>query len=262
MRCLAVSSLLIPSLAFTAAMALPAAPVAAQAWRDVTCESWNYREASCPTPGAVRVQLVRVLGGQCVEGQSWIHDGNVIRVRNGCRATFRIDTNAGWGGSGGWGDGGNFGNDRWQVMRCESWNYRDQRCPTNGAIRGARMLRVIAGDCREGATWRWDRRAITVRNGCRAEFEIMPARTGWGGNGGSWQGGGGGNWQGGGGGQPVARVNCESWNYRQAQCPIARGSQVRLTRVLGGNCVQGRSWGWEASFIWVKDGCRASFDVY
>jgi hypothetical protein len=258
-------------------VALPAAPAAAQQWREITCESWNYREASCPAPGAVRVQLLRVRGGQCVEGESWIHDGSTIRVRNGCRATFRIDANNGWGTGGwdpNWNGGGGAGDGRWQVVRCESWNYRDQRCPVNGVISNARMLRVLGGDCRDGATWRWDRRALYVRNGCRAEFEVMQGSSGWGGGGG-WQGGGGGNWQGGGGNwqggggnwqgggnRPVTTLNCESWNYRQAQCAIPRGRQVRLARVLGGNCVQGRSWGWEGSFIWVKDGCRASFDVY
>ena len=50
--------------------ALPAAPAAAQQWREITCESWNYREAVCPAPGAVRVQLLRGQGGSCIEGQT------------------------------------------------------------------------------------------------------------------------------------------------------------------------------------------------
>lgn len=247
---------------------VPAAPAQAQQWREVKCESWNYREASCPVRGAVRVQLLRVLGGNCIEGQSWIHDGNVIRVRNGCRASFRIDTNNGWG-VGGWDPNlnNNWGNAaRVQRIRCESWNYRDARCRVNGVVRSARLIRVIAGDCRDGSTWRWNRNAIIVRNGCRADFEVLLGTSGWqgGDNAGGGFGGSGGSWQGGGqgGGQPVARINCESWNYRQAQCPIRAGSRVRLSRVIAGNCRQGRSWGFEANFIWVKDGCRATFEVY
>ncbi|WP_439547380.1 DUF3011 domain-containing protein [Sandarakinorhabdus sp.] len=242
------------------AIALPAAPAAARNWQEVTCESWNYREASCPAPGAVRVQLLRVRGGNCVEGQSWIHDGRVIRVRNGCRAVFRIDSNNGWGlGGGEWTVGG--GNGGVQSLRCESWNYRDQQCPVRGNIGSARITRVIAGDCRDGATWRWDRRAIYVRNGCRADFEVRLGSSGWGGSGGNGGGFGGGGGGGGGGGQAIATINCQSWNYQQARCPIPRARQVRLNRVLAGDCRQGRTWGWEAGFIWVNGGCRAAFDV-
>jgi hypothetical protein len=249
--------LLLPALLINGA-ALPAAPAAAQQWREITCESQNYREASCPTPGAVRVQLLRVRGGSCVEGQSWVHDGRAIRVRNGCRATFRVDTNNGWG-TGGWdpnwnGNGGS-NNARWQVVRCESWNYRDQRCPVQGSISSARLLRVVAGDCRDGETWRWDRRSISVRNGCRADFEVMPAAGGWGDSGGTGAG-----WD---GNQGARTITCESWNYRTARCPIGGGgNRVALTRVIAGDCREGRSWGWDRNSIWVNNGCRASFTVY
>jgi hypothetical protein len=252
MRRLLLSALCLNGVAIT----LPAAPAAAQQWREITCESWNYREASCPTPGAVRVQLLRVNGGNCTEGQSWYHDGRAIHVRNGCRAVFRMDDNNGWG-TGGWNP--NQGNGRGQIVRCESWNYRDARCPVQGNISSARLFRVIAGDCRDGATWRWDRRSITVRNGCRADFEVMQGASGWGGSGSTGGGWGGGN---GGPGGPARSIVCESWNFRTANCAIPVRSTVRLNRVLGGNCVEGRSWGVQPAAIWVKDGCRARFDVY
>lgn len=248
------------------AVTLPAAPAQAQQWREVTCESWNYREASCPVPGAVRVHLLRVSGGSCVEGQTWYHDGNAIRVRNGCRGVFRIDTNNGWG-LGGWdpNHNNNWGNNgQVQRIRCESWNYRDASCPVNGAIRSVRLARVIAGDCRDGQTWRWNRRAVIVRNGCRADFEVLLGANGWQGG---RPGGGGGNWQGGMGGgfddgRPVATINCESWNYREGRCPIPRAREVRVSRVLGGNCVEGRTWRWDQNAIVVNGGCRAAFDIY
>jgi hypothetical protein len=206
----------------------------------------------------VRVQLLRVRGGDCIEGQTWYQDGNAIHVRNGCRAVFRIDNNNGWG-AGGWDP--NFGNGppggQWQVVRCESWNYRDQRCPVQGAISSARLLRVVAGDCRDGATWRWDRRALYVRNGCRADFEVMRGSVGWG-NGGGWDSGPGGGYYPPGGG--VSRsINCESWNYRPARCPVPGARAVSIGRVLGGNCVEGRTWGWTGGAIWVNGGCRATF---
>ncbi|WP_310474201.1 DUF3011 domain-containing protein [Sandarakinorhabdus sp.] len=253
------------------ATALPAAPAAANEWREVTCESRNYRDASCPTPGAARVQLLRVNGGSCIEGQTWYHDRNAIRVRNGCRAVFRIDTSNGWG-AGGWDPnmGAGVPNDRWQVVRCESWNYRDQSCPTTGVIRSARLLRVIAGDCRDGSTWRWGNRAITVRNGCRADFEVLYGRPGWGsGGGGDFGGGigsgviGSGGIGGGGIAPPIARsINCESWNYRSARCPTGSANNVRLSRVIAGDCREGRTWGWDRRSVWVNGGCRATFTLY
>ncbi|MFZ4383175.1 MAG: DUF3011 domain-containing protein [Sandarakinorhabdus sp.] len=247
------TSLILTSLA----AALPAAPALAQNWREVTCESWNYREAACPAPGAVRVQLLRVNGGSCIEGQNWFHDGRAIRVRNGCRAVFRIDANNGWGVGGwdnGWNGGGGNNPNAVQTVRCESWNYRDQRCAVSGPVGGVRISRVLAGDCRDGATWRWDRSAIYVRNGCRADFEVLLSSNGWGGG----FGGNGGS----GGGQSVTTINCQSWNFKPARCPIPRARQVRLDRVLAGDCRQGRTWGWQAGFIWVNGGCRAAFDVF
>lgn len=190
-------------------MGLPAtslpAPAAAQSGREISCDSWNYQQARCPAPGARRVSLVRVSGGSCVEGQSWRFDGSAILVRNGCRGVFRLD-DGGWGG-GGWGDGGGWGGSGGsQTIRCESWNYRDATCPASDSIRNARLTRVIAGDCREGQTWRWDRRSIYVRNGCRADFEVQT------GNGGGWGGSGG---SGGGGGSQ--RIACNSWNFQPAR---------------------------------------------
>ena len=105
MRRLLLSALSINALSFTAlgagvALTLPAAPAAAQQWREITCESWNYREAVCPAPGAVRVQLLRVKGGSCIEGQTWYHDDRAIRVRNGCRAEFDVGRRGGGGSTG------------------------------------------------------------------------------------------------------------------------------------------------------------------
>ncbi len=241
-------------------IALPAVPAAAQQWREINCSSRNFREASCPVPRAQRVQLLRVLGGQCIEGQTWIHDNDVIRVRNGCRAIFRIDANSGWG-VGGWDPNqGNWGNNA-QVrrVRCESWNYRDANCPVPGNIRGVRLTRVIAGDCRDGATWRWNRRAVTVRNGCRADFDVLLGANGWqGGNQGGFPGGG----VPGAGGRPLATINCQSFNYRQEVCAIPRASFVRVSRVLGGNCQEGTTWRWVQGRITVNGGCRAAFDIY
>lgn len=72
-----------------------------------------------------------------------------------------------WGGSGGsWNDWNG------RIVRCESWNYRYARCnlATSG---GVRLVRLIAGDCRQGRTWGFDARRnfVWVNRGCRADFQ-------------------------------------------------------------------------------------------
>jgi hypothetical protein len=154
----------------------------------------------------------------------------------------------------------------WGCLCCSSSAAaREQLLPSGGLQAAARMLRVIAGDCRDGNTWRWDRRSITVRNGCRADFEVMQGSSGWGGSGGSGSGWGSGGGVGGGGfnpGQGNRTINCESWNYRAARCPIGGARSVSLTRVIAGNCQEGRTWGWDRNSIWVNGGCRATFTFY
>jgi hypothetical protein len=264
MRLLASLLPALPLIASGLAVTLPATPAAAQAWRNISCESWNFREAACPVPGAERVQLLRVNGGQCIEGETWIYDGRAIKVRGGCRAQFRVDDNHGWG-TGGWDQGwnNNWGNNRPIRLRCESWNFREAICATPAPIASVRIARVIAGDCRDGATWRWDRRSIHVRGGCRADFEILAGASQWQG-GGQWTGGPG---TGGlpGGRPPVAglrSVTCESWNFRPASCPVPGARVVQIGRVLGGNCIEGRSWSFDRGVIRVREGCRARFDLH
>lgn len=75
--------------------------------------------------------------------------------------------------SGNWGGSGVSWND-WngRIVRCESWNYRYARCnlATSG---GVRLVRIIAGDCRQGRTWGFDTRRnfVWVNRGCRADFQ-------------------------------------------------------------------------------------------
>lgn len=56
-------------------------------------------------------------------------------------------------------------------------------------------------------------------------------------------------------------VTCESaGRYRRCEADTRRG--IRLVRQLSqAACTQGRSWGYEADYIWVNNGCRAVFEV-
>lgn len=121
-------------------------------------------------------------GGFGGSGGSWQKPPPPVRPPTVRPPTVRPPT-TGWGGLGsswgnGWGDNWNDWHGR--IVRCESWNYRYARCnlDTRG---GVRMVRLIAGDCRQGRTWGWDnnRNFVWVSRGCRADFQ---ARYGnWGG---------------------------------------------------------------------------------
>lgn len=80
---------------------------------------------------------------------------------------------------------------------------------------------------------------------------------GWGNgnNGGNWNGNNqGGNWSG-------PTIRCESQGNRYRECRADTRGGVRLVRVRGGQCRQGRSWGYQSNFIWVNHGCRADFQT-
>lgn len=229
-----------------------AAPASAQTNNRIKCESWDYKPARCQVPGIIGAQISSVIAGNCQRG-NWGSDRNGVWVSNGCRAYFMVTTN-GFGGSGGnngggWGGnngGGNGGGG--QVVRCESWQFQPARCgmDTRG---GVSLQRVVAGDCRPG-NWGFDRNGVWVINGCRADFV-----SGSGNNGGGWGGSGGNN----GGGQTI---ECSSWQYQPARCNVRIQNSAQIDRVLGGECVLNRSWGWDRNGIWVNNGCRARFRVY
>jgi len=148
--------------------------------------------------------------------------------------------------------------DRFDRIRCESSGGRDQFCRASigGDVRVVRQLSNTR--CVEGRNWRWDRNGITVRDGCRAEFEFRRDSSGgsWGGGGGSW-GSGGGSW-GGGGRRDI--VTCQSQRGREQFCPAAIDGDVRVNRQLSDEpCVFRRNWNWNRDGVRVFEGCRAEF---
>lgn len=54
-------------------------------------------------------------------------------------------------------------------------------------------------------------------------------------------------------------VRCESRGNNRRECRADTRGGVRLNRVLGGQCQQGRDWGWRDGQIWVDNGCRGEF---
>lgn len=69
-----------------------------------------------------------------------------------------------------------------QTLRCESRRNRYQRCAADTDNR-VQIVRRIGGTCTQGRSWGYDKRAIWVDRGCRAEFAY-----------GLWAGGGGGHY--------------------------------------------------------------------
>lgn len=230
-------------LAAIAAMIGLAAPASAQSVQRVKCESWNYQPASCPAYNVAEARLVEHKAGNCLQGRDWRYDQRGIYVFNGCRAVFEVRSYGAGGYPGaGYPGGGYQGN----VIRCESRDYRNQRCPANTSG-GVRLQRVIGSSpCREGQTWGWDRSGVWVSNGCRAEFVVNGGYIGGGNPGGGYG----------------RTIECNSRNYQPARCSVNVGNGVDIVTVLGGECIRGRSWGWDRNSIWVNDGCRARFRVY
>ena len=53
---------------------------------------------------------------------------------------------------------------------------------------------------------------------------------------------------------------CESQDNRMRRCNVDTRYGVRINRQLSDSpCIQGRSWGYDNSGVWVSNGCRAEF---
>lgn len=233
----------------------------------IRCESRNYQPAACNIPGTTDARVVQQLGGRCIQGETWGFNRRGVFVSGGCRAIFDVSTGGFGGGPGpvypGPGNGGfpgGPGGGNLRTIRCESQNFRQTRCPVD--TRGGVQLRQVLGNspCNQGQNWGFDRGGVWVSGGCRAEFLVggngggpgFPGNGGYPGNGPGFPGGGNG---------PSRTVTCSSMNYRPARCPIPNANSVRINQVIGGECIQGRSWGYDRGGVWVSNGCRARFIV-
>ena len=63
-------------------------------------------------------------------------------------------------------------------------------------------------------------------------------------------------------GPSVETIVCQSAGSR-SHCSVgAPIRSVQITRILSGSCIQGHSWGFDRSSVWVSNGCSAYFNVY
>ena len=129
-------------------------------------------------------------------------------------------------------------------ISCESRNYQRNYCSTGGSIVSARLVQQTSNaSCVKGRTWGNDSNGIWVTQGCAGEFDFKwaneprPA--------------------------PGRQIACASQNYQQRFCP----SDGRITRAWlieqrsQSACLQGRSWGYQDTGIWVSSGCSGVFGV-
>lgn len=61
----------------------------------IRCESRSNRRQQCRVNTQNRVQLIRTIGGRCVQGRSWGFDQRSIWVDRGCRADFAYGRSGG-----------------------------------------------------------------------------------------------------------------------------------------------------------------------
>lgn len=219
----------------------------------IVCESVGYQPRTCPADTHGQAKLVNQLGGNCALGESWNFDAHAVYVRSGCRGVFSVGRAGGpppgWGGATADYQRGIF------RTNCQSLNWQPKACPVNTAG-NVRLDHVIAGDCRQGTTWTYDRGSIYVRGGCQAAFVSGPGLADGAGDPGFPR-------------QPPlpsppARggfVTCQSMDYQPATCAADTRGRAVISQRLGGDCVLGRNWSFDNRAIYVSQGCRAVFAV-
>jgi hypothetical protein len=210
----------------------------------LSCESRDGREEFCRASIAGDVRITRELGSvRCVEGSNWRWSRDGIRVRDGCRAEFeyRRQDPLSLGG-------GDTGLER---TKCESKDGRERYCraPIEGNVRIAKQL----GDtpCVEGTNWRWDPGGISVRDGCRGEFEYRRREgsvTDWDASDSAW-------------GGPRGVVTCHSQKDQEQFCPAAIDGDVKVRRNTGeAPCRKDVNYSWTRDGVRVWNGCGAEFE--
>jgi hypothetical protein len=140
------------------------------------------------------------------------------------------------------------------LISCSSDDGARHYCAAN--IRGpVALTRQLSGTpCVEGQSWGYDRGGVWVDRGCSAEFQLSAGEA-----------------RDDRGPAPVApppgppapqTITCFSQNNRRQDCPADTRGGVSLARQVGGTpCIEGQSWGYGRSGVWVDRGCRAVFEL-
>jgi hypothetical protein len=193
-------------------------------------------ECAMNTRGKVRI-IRQLSNTRCVENVNWGTNRNSVWVKDGCRAIFESDSQSG------------SSSNLPRRATCESKDERLNQCAmdTRGTVRVVRQISNTR--CVENVNWGINSNSVWVKDGCRAEFEST----------GGYSGGGGGYNP---SGNLPTRVTCESEDGRMRECAMNTRGDVRIVRQISNTrCVEGRNWGTSRNSVWVKDGCRAEFEL-
>ncbi|MFO1435788.1 MAG: DUF3011 domain-containing protein [Gammaproteobacteria bacterium] len=134
------------------------------------------------------------------------------------------------------------------TITCSSDDGEYHRCEANtqGKVKLLRRLSWVS--CEQGKSWGFDPRGIWVDQGCSAEFSYGAASAAASSNTSNSN-------------TTNARtLTCESRNAQYNYCQAQTQGSVQLRRRLSSaECIEGDSWGYDSSGIWVSDNCRAEF---
>jgi hypothetical protein len=148
------------------------------------------------------------------------------------------------------------------VINCESYSNQKRTCRVEG-IRHKNIDLVATyskASCERGVSWGKNRKGIWVKNGCRGRFIVESdyARNSSRNpdyDRGSMR-------------RPYSdysyRIRCESRNSEPTLCRVSGLSHKDVSlhrRLSDSSCVRGRTWGVNQSSIWVRNGCRAIFNI-
>jgi hypothetical protein len=127
-----------------------------------------------------------------------------------------------------------------QTISCNSDDGKKHYCQAETRA-GVQMVKQRSGSpCTQGVSWDYDDRGIWVDKGCRADFLLA-------GNAGPNPSGG-------------VPLTCSSNDGGRQHCPADTHGGVQMVRQISGSpCVEGRTWGFDQSGVWVDKGCRANF---
>lgn len=132
-----------------------------------------------------------------------------------------------------------------QYVSCESERAKTTRCRID-ARNGVRLVRERSQTPCNG-NWSYRDGYITVRNGCRGDFEAIRR-------------GNNDDYNGGGNSSNRQRVTCESVNSRKKSCPINTRNGVRLVNELSGASCR-NNWTANGNYVTVRNGCRGVFEA-
>jgi hypothetical protein len=197
----------------------------------IVCESEVGNHKVCPANTSSGVALGRQLSrSPCVEDVTWGYDRRKgqIWVDDGCRGEFLLGAVSAAERAAPALD---------SVVVCGSADEKRTECKADTSA-GVQIIRVLSPSaCGFGREWGYDRKAIWVTNGCKAEFAVRGFSR-----------------------AVVASVTCESKNGARNVCPAETRFGVAIVGQLNGSeCALGRTWDFDDNGVWVTDGCSAQF---